>query len=402
MKRAEKLIIQQPRGTLMPYAEGRIFNDADSHVMETQDWLIAHADPDIRPKLLPLAIGSGGKMVEKAIAKAVGRSKDPSAVAEAEANLMLRKGWEALGAFDPDERRRALDLLGFNQQLVFSTFAITHFWGEFEQVRATPEVLYGGTRAHNRAMAEFCRGDKRLLGVGFVPLDIPELAEKEIVEAVRLGCAAIHIPSLPPGKKSPSHPDFNGVWARLQDAGVPFMLHVGGGGRPIPRAFHNNDRPTTDFLGGGENIRSKDFMALHMMPEIFLSTLVLDGIFEQFPRLRGGCIEQGAMWVVPWLKRLDIAQQTFVATESQLRLPLKASDYVRRNLRFTPYPHEPVGWIVEQAGDELCMFSSDYPHIEGGRNPLKRFAQSTPNLTDAQKERFYATNFSEMMSASAA
>ncbi|HYL59572.1 MAG TPA: amidohydrolase family protein [Candidatus Acidoferrales bacterium] len=381
----------------MPYAEGRTFNDADSHIMETRDWLISYADADLRPKLRPLAIGSGGKMVEKAIAHAADRHNDPAAVADAEANLMLRKGWEALGAFDPDERRHALDLLGFNRQLVFTTFAITHFWGEFDQVRATPEVLYGGTRAHNRAIADFCRRDKRLLGVGFVPLDIPEQAEREIDEAVKLGCAAIHIPSLPPGKKSPTHPDFNGVWARLQDADVPFMLHVGGGGRAIPRAFHHNDRPVTDFLGGGENIRSKDFMAIHVMPEIFLSTMVLDGIFEQFPRLRGGCIEQGAMWIVPWLRRLDIAQETFVRTEPQLRLPLKASDYVRRNLRFTPYPHEPVGWIVEQAGDELCMFSSDYPHIEGGRNPLKRFAQSTPHLSDAAKEKFYATNFATMM-----
>ncbi|HEY6300789.1 MAG TPA: amidohydrolase family protein [Candidatus Binatus sp.] len=386
----------------MPYAEGRIFNDADSHIMETRDWLISHADADIREKLRPLAIGSGGRMVDKAIAHANDRVSDPAAVADAEKNLMLRKGWEALGAFDPNERRRALDLLGFSSQLVFTTFAITHFWGEFDQVRSTPEVLYGGARAHNRAIADFCRGDKRLLAVGFVPLDIPELAEKEIDEAVRLGCAAIHIPSLPPAKKSPTHPDFNGVWARLQDADVPFLLHVGGGGRAIPRAFHNNDRPVTDFLGGGENIRSKDFMAIHMMPEIFLSTMVLDGIFEQFPRLRGGCIEQGAMWIVPWLRRLDISQATFVKSEKYLSLPLKASDYVRRNLRFTPYPHEPVGWIVEQAGPELCMFSSDYPHIEGGRNPLKRFELSTPNLSEVARERFYATNYADMMGSRAA
>jgi len=383
----------------MPYAQGRVFNDADSHIMETQDWLISYADPDVRAKLHPLAIGSGGRMVEKAIAHAADRRADSAALADAEANLMLRKGWEALGAFDPDERRRALDLLGFNSQLVFTTFAITHFWGEFDQVRSTPEVLYGGTRAHNRAIADFFRSDKRLLAVGFVPLDIPELAEKEIDEAIRLGCAAIHIPSLPPARKSPTHPDFNGVWARLQDADVPFVLHVGGGGRPIPRAFHDNARPVTDFLGGGENIRSKDFMAIHMMPEIFLSTMVLDGIFEQFPRLRGGSIEQGAMWIVPWLRRLDIAQETFVASEKYLRLPMKASDYVRRNLRFTPYPHEHVGWIVEQAGEELCMFSSDYPHIEGGRNPLKRFALSTPNLSEYAKERFYASNFADLIGA---
>lgn len=386
----------------MPYAEGRIFNDADSHIMETQDWLISYADPELRAKLHPLAIGSGGRLVEKAIAHAADRRANSAALADAEANLMLRKGWEALGAFDPDERRRALDLLGFNSQLVFTTFAITHFWGEFDQVRSTPEVLYGGTRAHNRAIADFCRGDKRLLAVGFVPLDIPELAEKEIDEAIRLGCAAIHIPSLPPGRKSPTHPDFNGVWARLQDADVPFVLHIGGGGRPVPRAFHDNARPVTDFLGGGENIRSKDFMAIHMMPEIFLSTMVLDGIFEQFPRLRGGSIEQGAMWIVPWLRRLDISQETFVASEKYLRLPMKASDYVRRNLRFTPYPHEHVGWIIEQAGEELCMFSSDYPHVEGGRNPLKRFALSTPNLSEAAKERFYASNFADLMGSRAA
>ena len=80
---------------------------------------------------------------------------------------------------------------------------------------------------------------------------------------------------------------------------MPFMLHVGGGGRPLRRAFHENGKPpVTDFLGGGENIRSKDYMVLHHPPEIFLACMALDGIFEQFPGLRGGCIEQGALWVV--------------------------------------------------------------------------------------------------------
>ena len=77
-------------------------------------------------------------MVEKAIAHADDRHNNPAAVADAEKNLMLRKGWEALGAFDPDERRRALDLLGFRSQLVFTTFAITHFWGEFDRFARRP------------------------------------------------------------------------------------------------------------------------------------------------------------------------------------------------------------------------------------------------------------------------
>lgn len=381
----------------MPYAEGRLFYDADSHLMETRDWLVSYADPEIRERLAPMDLGSAGRLADHAVERAEDRRVNAKSAAELEANLMAAKGWDALGAFDPKERSRALDLLGFERQLVFTTFAMSQFWGVFERSKFDPEVAYGGTRAHNRAIADFCSHDKRLLGVGFVPLELPELAEKAIDEAVKFGCAAIHIPSLPPREKSPTHPDYDRVWARLQDLNVPFMLHVGGGGRPVSRAFHKNGRPVTDFLGGGENIRSKDFMAIHYGPETFLSAMVLDGIFEKFPRLRGGCIEQGTMWIVPWLKRLDIAQETFVRTEPALKLPLKASDYVRRQLRFTPFPHEPVGWIIQQAGEELCMFSSDYPHPEGGRNPLKRFEVSTAGIREAAKERFYSRNFAEMM-----
>ena len=180
------------------------------------------------------------------------------------------------------------------------------------------------------------------------------------------------------------------------------MLHVGGGGRPIHPGFHDNAKPVTDFLGGGENIRSKDYMAIQMPPEIFLSCLVLDGVLERFPRLRGGCIEQGAMWVVPWLRRLDIAQSTFRRTEADLDLPMKASDYVHRQLRFTPFPTEPVGWMIEQAGDDLFLFSSDYPHPEGGRDPLARFEDSLAGVADAAKARFYSENYGELMGRSLA
>src|SRR6202051_2996747 len=101
----------------MPYAEGRIFNDADSHVMETRDWMTRFADPGIRELLAPLELTAGGVacQVEQAVTAAENRKTDREAIADAENNLMLYKGWKALGAFDPLERTRALDLLGFNR-----------------------------------------------------------------------------------------------------------------------------------------------------------------------------------------------------------------------------------------------------------------------------------------------
>ena len=59
-------------------------------------------------------------------------------------------------------------------------------------------------------------------------------------------------------------------------------------------------------------------MAIHQRPEIFWAAMVLDGMFETFPGLRGASVEEGAMWVVPWIRRLDRAMQ-FAKTEPPLR-----------------------------------------------------------------------------------
>jgi uncharacterized protein len=375
----------------MAYAQGRTYYDADSHLMELGDWLGRYADPELRDRIRPLYLGAAGALADSAVRDAEARRGDTGASARLEAHLMDAKGWSALGAFDPTDRSRALDLLGFDAQLVFSTFAPTQFAGH------DLELLYGGARAHNRAMADFCSADRRLIAVGLVPLEDSELAARGVDEALALGCGAVLVPSAPPRDKSPTHPDFDGVWARLQDAGVPFMLHVGGGGRLVRPAFHNNGRRVTDFLGGGENIRAKDFMAIHQPAEMFLSCMALDGVLETFPRLRGGCIEQGAMWVVPWLKRLDIAQTTFRRTEPALAMPRTASEYIHGRVWFTPFATEPVGWMIEQAGDDLFLFSSDYPHPEGTRDPVGRFERSLAGVAEPAKDRFYAGNFAAMM-----
>ena len=179
---------------------------------------------------------------------------------------------------------------------------------------------------------------------------------------------------------------------------MPFVLHVGGGGRMLDPAFHNNAMPVTDHLGGGENIRSKDYLAIHHSPEVFLGTLILDGIFDRFPSLKGGCIEQGAGWVVSWMHHLDYAQRAFRRTEEPLRqLEGRPSDYVRKHLKFTPFPGEPVGWMMEQAGSELFMFSTDYPHPEGGTDPLAKFEAAMEGINDVDRDRFFAGNMCEML-----
>jgi predicted TIM-barrel fold metal-dependent hydrolase len=70
-------------------------------------------------------------------------------------------------------------------------------------------------------------------------------------------------------------------------------------------------------------------------------------------------------------------------------------------VRFTPFPTEPVGWMIEQAGEELFLFSSDYPHPEGTKDPLGKFESSLEGVGEAAKDRFYSRNFAELFAVSA-
>ena len=95
---------------------------------------------------------------------------------------------------------------------------------------------------------------------------------------------------------------------------------------------------------------------------------------------------------------MDSAHQAFFKNEERLhRLSAPPSEIVRRQVRVTPYPHEDAGWIIRNTGEEVCLFSSDFPHVEGGRNPMKRFDDSLVGVSPAAAERFFCDNFVDLM-----
>ncbi len=111
-----------------------------------RDWLASYIDPGLRDRLPPPDFARTGRMAD-----AIGKTRDAAhwEAANLEANLMNLKGWDAYGATDPDERTRALDMLGFNCQLVFASIAPGQFWGSFAQTRARR-----GTAVRRRASVE--------------------------------------------------------------------------------------------------------------------------------------------------------------------------------------------------------------------------------------------------------
>jgi predicted TIM-barrel fold metal-dependent hydrolase len=381
----------------VPYIENRSVHDADAHVVETPDWLHAFADPAVRGRLPQLYLATVRPGEETLIESMRRRHTDPAYRARDEQEIMLRKNWSATGSFLKQDRPRALDLLGVKSQLVFNTF-LNKFLNRVEHADDLAYAI-GVARAHNRAMLDFCSVDRRLLATGYVPLADFASAREMAKEVVEMGCKALLVASRCPKGHAPSHVGLFPVWEIAQEAGLPVVFHVGGGGELLhPDYFENGLPPVPDFHGGAENFRSVDFMPIPFPPMQTLSVLIFDGVLERFPRLKIGVIEQGASWLPSFLRQLDCAHEAFARHEERLRkLSLRPSEYMRRQVRVTPYPAEDVGWIIEQSGEEICLFSSDYPHVEGGRNPLKRFDESVARLPERAKQRFFHDNFVDLM-----
>jgi uncharacterized protein len=377
----------------MPYIEGRVVHDADSHIFEPPGTAERHADPAIRARLGEALRG----LVWPADLEAqVARQRDPAFRARDADEIMLRKNWLAPGAVLAEDRPAALDLLGFASQLVFTTTYLDPL-RTFERGDDL-DLSYGLALAHNRAIVEFCGSDPRLLPVGYLPLGDIARSVRAAAQAIELGVAALMIPSHPLRSCSQSHIGFDPIWARAQDAGVPIVFHVGGEQPMDPVYKINGLPPVPDFHGGDANFTSVSYLAIPYAPMQTLGTMIYDGVLDRFPRLRIGVIELGASWLPGWMHALDSGADAFRKNEERLqRLSLKPSEFVRRQVRVTPYPHEPAGWVVKNAGPEVTMFSSDYPHIEGGRNPLRRFETSLAGCSDAERQAFYRDNFVDFL-----
>ena len=382
----------------MAYAPDNIpIYDADSHIMELPNFLTSYADPKIRDEIpevsysaslvtdeeVDVIMSQGGRHSEEHVA---------AQVALGDKLIESSKEIQALGAFNKQDRTTAMDLLGFRKQLVFATHSVALPF--HPSSKKSPEIRYGAARAHNRHMIDFCSDDARLMGVGVVPLDSADHALAEARFCIDNGLESIWVPHRAPIDMSPGHVDLEPFWALLAESGTPFVIHVGGSPLQALKSWSNNGRAAVkDWMGGGENVRTKDAALLHQPPETFISMLVLDGVLDRHPQLRGAAVELGAGWVPEMLRRLDWVTRIYGRVDESVRFERTPSEQITQQMGFTPFPHEDVANLIDQSHADLYLFSSDYPHVEGTRDPIARFERTLADRDEATRTGFYTENF---------
>jgi uncharacterized protein len=382
----------------MAYAQGRLIHDADGHFMETPEWLFKYADKKMRDRMGPLDLGTSELLRPSYFEKILARRNDPVLRVSDDEEFMSRKLYDALGAFAADDRCEAMDQLGFASQLIFPSFLLIPLY-EADILGKDVDYAYDLAELNNRAMADFCSVDARLLSASYLSLRDFERAKKTTADLIARGTNALMISCSAPQEHSPSHVDLDPVWAQIEEAGIPVVLHIGTSGQLVDPSIYLNGLPKPESAHGEqEEINSVSIVVAPRAVMQTLSALIIDGVMERFPKLKFGVIEQGAAWVPSWVRQLDTVHDAYFKFEERLRsLSLRPSEYVGRQVRVTPYSVDDVGWIIEQSSEDICMFSSDYPHKEGGRDPIKRFDNAIKHLPESAKQRFYCDNFIDMM-----
>ncbi|MNJ00020.1 hypothetical protein D3C73_1592500 [compost metagenome] len=72
---------------------------------------------------------------------------------------------------------------------------------------------------------------------------------------------------------------------------------------------------------------------------------------------------------------------------------MKPSEYVRRNVRVAPFYHENLPLMIERYGmEEIYVFSTDYPHLEGSRDPIGKFQKWLDRLDPGYARKFFVEN----------
>jgi hypothetical protein len=295
----------------------------------------------------------------------------------------------APGAFDLDRRLEVLDFVGVRRQMMFpgsvGLYAVSFYFRADEYPDMLKSIQGDRKRyaleliaAYNDFCIRVARHSDRIRPVGIAMAPTIDTLFAETKRLIDHGVRAVWVPSATlPGGSSPAHPDLDPFWSLLADSDTPVMAHLGADVNFLTTTAWRN-APAFQGWKAGEEFQMDPWTlsTLHLPVQNFLGTMVLGGVFERHPTLRFGTCEVLGQWVGPLAQNLDLWNRhsrkfSLASTEGALPISMQPSDYIRRNVRVALFDIEPVDVYIEQFQmPEIYCYSSDYPHPEGGKDPM--------------------------------
>ena len=267
---------------------------------------------------------------------------------------------------DRDARLALMDEQGIEAAILLPSLAVC----VEHPIRRDPELTAAVLRAFNRWLEDdwgYAWRD-RIFAVPLLSLLDVDAACAELERVLGLGARLVHLKTGPVAGRSPADPIFDPFWARVDEAGIPVVFHIGDSGyaelfgaawgedpsasvrrfSAFQWAFMHGDRPLMETLGA----------------------LTYHNLFGRFPNVRVMSIENGSDWVAYLFRHLD--KKKGMGRHGPWPggyFRGRPSAILREHLYLTPYPEDDVPAVLELVGADHLLFGSDHPHPEGLAEP---------------------------------
>jgi predicted TIM-barrel fold metal-dependent hydrolase len=353
--------------------------DADNHYYEALDAFTRHLEPGFEKRCMQWAELSGrtrllvGGRVNRFIPNPTfdpvakpgcldafyrGRNPEGADVRQLFGELdPIQPGYR-----DRDARLALMDGQGIERCFLFPTLGV----GMEQALRNDLPAQRAAFRAFNRWLAEdwgFAYRE-RLYAAPYLTLSDPDEAVRELEWALERDARVLVLRPSPirtrDGWRSPCDERFDPFWARVDEAGITVVAHVGSTGYTA-NGYGGNS--TIDALGGGRKPTVAGLIPERAIYD-FLLTFAYDKMFERFPNLRIASVENGAGFLRDLFVKLEHSKQRmrWYYEEDPAELFL-------RNVWINPFWEDEIPVVIEHMGADRVIYGSDWPHMEGMEHP---------------------------------
>ena len=292
--------------------------------------------------------------------------------------------WQArfgrvLGCRDPNARLSDMDALGIDQIMLFPT------WFVRLALLRDPRAAVILARAYNDWIYDYCATDRRrLFPCAILPLQTVEGSIEELRRVAKLGFKAAAVRPCFWNGRYPTLPEFDPLWREMESLGVVLAMHTfpsrealtpewgermdaaRGSGQGLmftdeavvysPGQFVSNITFAMD-----PTIDSSEALGFVMEAMVWVTTVLMTGWLDKFPKLRAAVLESNASWLPLVLGKSKNFLDLFAFQRGNR--PIRDPSESFRERCFIGFESDET--MVYRLWDEfadVAIWSSDYPH----------------------------------------
>jgi predicted TIM-barrel fold metal-dependent hydrolase len=291
----------------------------------------------------------------------------------------------------PDLRLSLMDRQGVDGALMFPTTA-----GMLEErLKSDTELTHAVTHAFNQWLLEewtFNYQD-RIIPVPAISLNDVSAAIRELEWCLENGARTALIRPAPVPRadgtsRSPALPEFDPFWKVVESSGISIQMHNSDSGYDR----YLNDWEPGDEFQGFQLTKFRGFVyeeSRHIFDT--LAAFIAHGVFERFPALRIGVVENGGSWAT---RLVDAVERVY--RKKPRDFAENPADVLRRHVWVNPFHEEDIAGLIGVLGADRVMFGSDFPHPEGLAEPVT-FVEDLQHLPHDTVERVMGANLKELI-----